>query len=122
MTANLKANLLALCESADLLWSEYIQVGPGKMSPSAGDRFTADAAAVENSVASSSSTVPDEVWVGDLRAVIQEVRDLLRRCVEQAEGLSFVTGEAGLIPRRDLHEKCETGIRRLRELAEQLSP
>ena len=51
MTANLKANLLALCESADLLWSEYIQVGPGKMSPSAGDRFAADAAAVENSVA-----------------------------------------------------------------------
>lgn len=41
--------------------------------------------------------------------------ELAKRCVERTEGLNFVTGEAGLIPRRDLIERFEKAINVLRE-------
>lgn len=39
--------------------------------------------------------------VGELREAVAEVYDLAQRCACRVEGLCFVTGEAGLIPRRD---------------------
>ena len=40
----------------------------------------------------------------------QTLRDLAHRCTHRAEGLCFVTGEAGLIPRHDLMDAYENGL------------
>ena len=56
------------------------------------------------------ATANDQSAHQELLVALDTVEPLLRRCVERTEGLCFVTGEAGLIPRKDLHEKCETAL------------
>ena len=50
-----------------------------------------------------------------IASVSTTLRDLAHRCTHRAEGLCFVTGEAGLIPRRDLMNAYADGINFLRE-------
>jgi hypothetical protein len=48
---------------------------------------------------------PDE-W----RAKTERLRDLCYRCVCAPQGLCFITGEAGLIPRKDQHAVFEQSL------------
>lgn len=105
----MSTNLIEFADAADALWAEYLRTGPGTLKTESLVPFDAALAAIR----ADTSAVPDK-----LQAVIAELDDLLHRCVERTEGLSFVTGEAGLIPRRDLHDKCEAALAQLRRASE----
>lgn len=98
-------------DQAVLLWNRYLEVGPGKLGQADFDPVDAALQRVNESF-SKSSQVNDRQ--DELRAAIDDLAELLRRCVERTEGLSFVTGEAGLIPRKDLHQRCDNAISTLR--------
>ena len=49
----------------------------------------------------------DHLWDAE---AIQKVMELARRCAERPEGLSFVTAEAGLIPRHAEHREFEQSL------------
>ena len=86
---------------ASELWHQYLDVGPGTLPADALDDLLATQACVL------SATNHRTVARSEILDLVSELETLLRRCVERPEGLCFVTGEAGLIPRRDLHEQCE---------------
>ena len=48
------------------------------------------------------------------RETVSKLTDLAKRCALRSEGLCFVTGEAGLIPRQDLHQATIDGLEILR--------
>lgn len=49
-----------------------------------------------------------------LAEAAEALRELCHRCCRRSEGLCFITGEAGLIPRRDLHDRFEKALQALR--------
>ncbi|GAB4148269.1 MAG: hypothetical protein Tsb009_21920 [Planctomycetaceae bacterium] len=91
---------------AEEIWNLYQQQGPGQL----------DAklfAGMPECLAKIESTLADQP-----PALLQAFRDvckLCERCVCRSEGLCFITGEAGLIPRRDLHDLMESSLRQLQE-------
>ena len=101
MEESVRSQLTQFVAAAEQLWSQYLQVGPGQLTPDAWHPIK-DATDELNHLLS-----PDSNPNANLLASVEELQKLLHRCVHQSEGLSFVTGEAGLIPRRDLHERCE---------------
>ena len=119
----LRHELQTLAETSESLWAKYLEAGPGKLAPDLLTPLDAGLNSVRTAIAdhkAGPSTIPVEAWRDELNATISTIENLLHRCVERTEGLSFVTGEAGLIPRRDLHEQCEAALTRLRELISQL--
>jgi hypothetical protein len=48
--------------------------------------------------------------VPSLLRSVERCRDLSMRCKESPAGLCFVTGEAGLIPRRDLEDQLQQDL------------
>ena len=88
-----------LYQSAAAFWQMYLEKGPGKLKPTDLVKFVAAADAVKSRL---------ELQPNDPNhLLIVELETLFRRCVERSEGLCYVTGEAGLIPRKDLHERIE---------------
>jgi hypothetical protein len=90
------------------LWKSYQDVGPGQVNPSLWTEIPELTAHIER-----------ELIDGDTRILqaVRQVSDLSERCACRSEGLCFITGEAGLIPRRDLLELMESSLRILREQA-----
>ncbi len=103
----LQAAIRKLSQTASELWREYLEVGPGALEPSA---LTGFSDAAEKASELLAITATNETAHQDLMLALDELEPLLRRCVERTEGLCFVTGEAGLIPRKDLHQKCEAAL------------
>ena len=117
----LKTHLSELSTRAELLWREYLDKGPGRLSTDA----YAEIADTMGRIRRQLDGLPLRAqlstgWVELLLGAIADLDELLRKCVERAEGLCFVTGEAGLIPRRDLHDRCEAALRALRWLRARL--
>lgn len=81
-------------------WQDYLKQGPGQLTPE-------DLANFESLRDAWEAGHPDET----LMSACSELAELFHRCVHRSEGLSFVTGEAGLIPRMDLHARCEHLLR-----------
>ena len=111
--------LQELIDAADAIWSQYNAEGPGSVQESRFFRFSEASCAVAEMLSQ------DEVlkniragWAEEYHAIITELDELLRRCVFRSEGLNFVTGEAGLVPRQDLIHRCEANLSSLRNLAE----
>lgn len=75
------------------LWLEYQERGPGNVSGARWD------AVQQAKVTLVSTHLPSK-----LEDVIARSHDLARKCAEDPQGLSFVTGEGGLVPRKDLHD------------------
>ena len=103
------SDIQLLHQAARELWEAYLTCGPSKLSPDAMEPFIAQ----KNALPTASDDDATE-----LHALLEELEPLLRRCAERPEGLCFVSGEAGLIPRRDLHEKCEELLDRLQSLTQ----
>ena len=102
-----------LAEAGQSLWARYQVVGPGKVDAA---YFDAVQAAAEQLEAVLIETEPPH-GLQDLHDCSARLRDLSRRCACMPQGLSFITGEAGLIPRRDQHEAMEQALRELRQAA-----
>ena len=110
----MKSPLKRLHETAECLWQCYLSRGPGKTPSSLLDDYLAAQADAVNSLVASRHC-------DELKEIYSELEKLLRRCVERSEGLCFVTGEAGLIPRKDLHERCDDLIMRLAALCDDVT-
>ncbi|MAE63317.1 MAG: hypothetical protein CMJ18_03520 [Phycisphaeraceae bacterium] len=96
------ARLQRLFDEASELWSQYDERGPGRMDKVCFERVDSAAAAVRKS---------DEAWPDDVAEAGSKLCDLSEQCVCRPQGLCFVTGEAGLIPRRDQHEAFEAALK-----------
>ena len=110
----LASRLAEVYDRADLLWTRYREQGPGKVdAQSFRDLQVAHAAAFElldGDVPDSPPAGWDSQRMMKLRDVLNTLLDLSRRCVCQPQGLCFVTGEAGLVPRRELHDTFERSL------------
>ena len=93
-----------LYEAAAALWSEYQRLGPGKLRP----RCSTPSKMPCGSFKASQCRLSTEVW-----EAAERVLELSRRCALRPEGLCFVTGEAGLVPRHDLHRAFEDALTEL---------
>lgn len=102
------AALQKLLDSLDQIWRVYRESGPGSVDSALFEGVEPTAARLVDSL----STEHD----GDMRLIeaINTSVDLARRCVQRPEGLCFITGEAGLVPRPDLYEKFETALATIR--------
>ena len=113
--------LRTFLQHADAVWQAYQAEGPGKVAvelfepaetaAAALDEFLTQGDVIEATAALRSDIAVDPA---SLRQAIQTVRDLTGRCALRSEGLCFITGEAGLIPRRDLHAALESSLEMLR--------
>lgn len=52
-----------------------------------------------------------------IEAAVDECLELTLQCRDAAHGLCFVTGEAGLVPRRDLEAKLQHHLQHLAQIA-----
>lgn len=116
----LHTSVKELAQTANQFWQEYLRVGPGVLNSDALQPFTEKLAKATELAAADQTSLPED-WQIRFEKIIGDLEPLLRRCAERTEGLSFVTGEAGLIPRKDQHALCETSIAMIRELADELS-
>ena len=109
-TMSFHQQLRLLAELADAFWSRYIETGPGSLTRE-------DFAPLENAFAEVHIAHEGAAIDPALETATKQLETLLRRCVERPEGLSFVTGEAGLIPRKDLHKQCEDALETIARIA-----
>lgn len=118
--SELATQLHEFVECASDLWQEYHDRGPGKLDPLrfASVETAADALQTlfeKAALASPETTGSDPRDINALRDDITQVRRLAQKCACTPQGLSFITGEAGLIPRRDQHAAFEDSLARLRQ-------
>lgn len=91
--------------AAKKLWERYLRVGPGAV-----EAFYLSQV---ESAAAAWFEADDTVATGDLASDVRILLDLARRCVDTPNGLCFVSGEAGLVPRRDQHAQYERCLNNL---------
>ena len=97
---------------ASAVWQAYQANGPGRVERELFDPVDAAAIKVEELLKGLSADRFES-----LRAALKTARDLAQRCACRSDGLCFITGEAGLIPRRDLHEAFEKSLHLLHDQA-----
>jgi|GEM_PF-2038651 hypothetical protein len=100
---------------AERVWTSYRDVGPGRVDAALFDGGEAAAARVLESLGDEdiSATLTAE----RLRAAVEKACDLATRCATRPEGLCFITGEAGLVPRRDWHTAMDESLAVIGEAA-----
>lgn len=124
--SRLASRIEAFVEHAEALWQDYKSLGPGKLDRCSWDGVAAAASEIESTIGD-----PDVArWLkqldrgtalcDELQAEVKQLSRLARACACTPQGLSFITGEAGLIPRRDQHQAVESGLLKLRDMASQL--
>ncbi len=91
---HMKKPLTEFLSAASVVWDTYRKDGPGKVDASLFEP-------VETAYLELDRLLSESAKAGELREAVAEVYDLSQRCACRVEGLCFVTGEAGLIPRRD---------------------
>ncbi len=119
LPTNIARPLREFIDASTVVWNAYQDVGPNKIER---DRFDeVDAAfrllksaldAIEESALNSSHQ--KAITTADT------IHNLAFRCVCRVEGLCFITGEAGLIPRKDYLEAYESGLRFLESYYRQI--
>ena len=102
-TDDLAALLRAFATHVDLVWQQYEAHGPGEVDSALIepiDQLAPQLAAMLDGPLLD-VPLPEEVDRVVLAEAIRQATDLARRCVTLSQGLCFVSGEAGLVPRRD---------------------
>ena len=89
-------------EAVTTLWNEYQRRGPGRMP-------AVFLEAVEAAWQQLEGELGD--WPSTAAAAAETALELSRRCVRHSQGLCFVTGEAGLVPRQHLHQAFEEALK-----------
>ena len=113
-------------EQIGTLWQDYQRLGPGQLAASRMESVVSAATEIRNTLSD-----PDLArWLeqmdcgrelrDELQAQVKQLTRLARACACTPQGLSFVTGEAGLIPRKDQHEALASGLVKLGEMAAEL--
>lgn len=94
----LAALLGAYADGIDQVWVEYQARGPGEVDPALFDPIEQLACSLD---ALRDCPLPADMDRGVVTAAIRQATDLAGRCAKLPQGLCFVSGEAGLVPRRD---------------------
>ena len=121
--SRLAARIDEFVEQSETLWRNYRDHGPGKLDRSHFDGVASAASEIESTISD-----PDIArWLEQvdrgaelrdtLQAEVKQLSRLARACACTPQGLSFITGEAGLIPRKDQHQAFESGLAKLRKIA-----
>lgn len=103
-------SLRRLVQAAEIVWAEYQKVGPSKVGAKLYDAVATAADEIEQSSHQFGNKTTENV---------KQLRDLCYRCACTPMGLCFVTGEAGLIPRKDQHEAFECALKELSDWADE---
>lgn len=106
------ALLRELLSRLERIWQDYLDSGPGAVD-------SALFADVEPTAARVTAMLQEREAPSELILAIETGVNLACRCVQRSEGLCFITGEAGLVPRRDLHEKFEGALATIRAAIEE---
>lgn len=93
--------LAAFEKAARHLWNAYLESGPGELDVVYWNELKARHANLLSPIPSSHAIA------------VQHIMDLAERCAERPEGLCFVTGEAGLLPRQADHQRFEDALAQL---------
>ena len=91
------------------IWTQYQEAGVGSINEQLYERFSS---AVDNvqSVLESERSDESSPSRDEFENHLKVATKLTRMCAKTPQGLSFVTGEAGLIPRRDLHDQMQAAV------------
>lgn len=94
------------------VWTTYQDVGPGRVEAALFDGGELLASQIATLLAdeATATDLPAEIDGDALQAAVLKIADLANRCATRSEGLCFITGEAGLVPRRDWHIAMEEGL------------
>lgn len=102
-------------DQAKDIWDQYRLSGPGTL-----DRqLFATLDSLNRQLDELNSAASEELQskldgIEQINELRSQLLGLAQRCVMRSEGLCFISGEAGLLPRRDLHEKYEGALAELR--------
>jgi len=125
--SQLAAELDQFLRNATEFWRHYQAVGPGKIDSRLFDGLDLTAKrlaifldAVSNEGAGKSLGIDEQSCAASLGETIETVMRLANRCTNSPQGLSFVTGEAGLIPNRQQHDEFEKQLVDLRHQLDRL--
>jgi hypothetical protein len=116
----LQHSVIEFADLSESLWQRYLKLGPGCLPADSFKPIESAQVQIRKSL-ENHTAVSNGAWGTEFRIVSDELELLLRRCVERSEGLCFVTGEAGLIPIRELHDRCEKALATLNRLKSELS-
>lgn len=118
--SHLEALLGGFLHSAEMLWKQYQRVGPGKVDSTffdtlelAAKRLTQACEDVTKADTAKTLFPGDRTRFSEFINAIDTVLRLAKRCACSPQGLSFVTGEAGLIPNKQLHREFENQLAKL---------
>jgi hypothetical protein len=108
----LRVSLKEFHTLASAVWTTYQDVGPGRVDAALFDGGEQLASQIGGLLAdeAAATDLPAEVDGEELRTAVLKVADLATRCATRSEGLCFITGEAGLVPRRDWHAEMDEGL------------
>jgi hypothetical protein len=114
---NFSTLLLSFATQVDLVWERYETAGPGKVDSALFEPIEQLASRLNTLL---DGSLPADVDRGLLSAAIQQATDLSRRCATLPQGLCFVSGEAGLVPRRDQIDAFAAARMTVRTIADRL--
>ena len=97
-------------------WRTWLSGGPGSLDAKSFEPVAATAEGLVD-LLQQSETTPD---CADAEHAVREICELAERGACRLEGLCFITGEAGLIPRKQDHQSYETALKQLEHLIGQL--
>jgi len=125
----LNERLLLLTAQATDLWETYQREGPGRVDPGLFDSVKNESDAIHVLLQNLTVTdqtaewlgVPFDDWRDRMTEAVHTICHLAHQCACTPQGLCFITGEAGFIPRRDLHRKFDESLRFLRDRCESLA-
>ncbi len=120
-TIELADLVLALASHFDLIWDQYALRGPGAVDPSLIGPVDELGGRLEALMLQAADGLPREVTPSSLEAAVRQATDLARRCATWPQGLCFVSGEAGLVPRRDQIDAFAAARASLHDVARQLA-
>lgn len=110
--------LARFVRAASDVWQAYQQRGPARVGAEMFEPVRAAAGGLER-LLEDAGTLPEERRAGVLAAV-RASTESARRCACTPQGLCFISGEAGLIPRRDQVAAFQEALRLLHDELQQL--
>ena len=109
LPTSIRNQALHVAQTGSALWQSYLENGPGNLPEDFYLQYQKAANGLETALQEDSSEV--------IQQRLTDLNDLTQRCAKHPQGLCFLSGEAGLVPRKDQHEAIEGLLSYFRDLA-----
>jgi hypothetical protein len=100
----MRDDLNRFIDRAQTIWQQYLEFGPGQL----------DAATYPPLAEAGDALLTQIESVGEASVAIRKIMQLAQVCACSANGLCFISGEAGLIPRLDQPARFEQALELLK--------